>query len=119
VYVPLIAEAIPMITTQQKLYDVLLEQKLDGTYQASIVGWFDCTAIAPTEQEALDQVQTALHGRIAKSKIIQIKANPPQTDRYHHPWMEFAQRLSQNPLLPEVDQFIIDSRQAEQTAEEQ
>jgi predicted RNase H-like HicB family nuclease len=90
-----------------KAYDVLLEPQQDGTYQASVLGWNNCTVIADTEQEAITKVQAALSDRMAKAKIIQVEAPQPA---YSHPWMQFAQRLSQNPLLDEVDQYIAEAR---------
>jgi 23S rRNA maturation-related 3'-5' exoribonuclease YhaM len=107
----------PSALAEQKLYDVLLEQQHDGTYQASVLGWNDCVAIADTEQEAVAKVQAALNDRIAKAKIIQVEANPTQSIAYRHPWMKFAERLSQNPLLDEVEQYITAARQTEQETE--
>jgi hypothetical protein len=40
-------------TTAPKHYDLLIEQQPDGTYQASILGWHNCSVTATTEQEAI------------------------------------------------------------------
>jgi hypothetical protein len=96
---------------EQKLYDVLLEPQRDGTYQASVLGWNNCSAIAATEQEAIVKVQATLSDRIAKAKIVQVEAQTLPSSAYRHPWMPFAERLKNNPLLNEVDQSIAASRQ--------
>jgi hypothetical protein len=105
-------------TTAPKHYDLLIEQQPDGTYQASILGWHNCSVTATTEQEAIAKIQAILTDRIANAKIIQVEAPPTQPVIYHHPWMKFAERLSQNPLLDEVEQYITEERQHEATTEE-
>lgn len=95
---------------ETQTYDVLLEEQPDGTHQASILGWTDCHAIGPTAAEAIEKVQILLNDRIAKSKIIQIKVNSNHSVAHYHPWMQFAARLRDNPLLDEIEQSIVADR---------
>ena len=93
---------------ETQTYNVLLEEQPDGTHQASILGWTHCRAIADTAEEAIEKVQTLLNDRISKSKIIQIQSSSLAT--HYHPWMKFAARLKENPLLDEIDQSIAELR---------
>ena len=93
---------------ETQTYNVLLEEQPDGTHQASVLGWTDCRAIANTAEEAIEKVQTLLNDRISKSKIIQIQSSP--LTPHYHPWMKFAARLKDNPLLDGIDQSIAEFR---------
>ena len=61
-----------------------------------------------TAEEALENLLTSIKDLSSKSKIIQIQANP--FTPYCHPWMKFATRLKDNPLLDEIDQSIVEFR---------
>jgi hypothetical protein len=104
-------------TTATNHYDVLLEPQPDGTYRASILGGLNCSVTADTEQAAIAKIQATLSDRMANAKIIQVEA-PPAQPIYHHPWIKFAERLSQNPLLDEVEQHIATARQNETATED-
>jgi len=96
------------------IYDILLEPQPDGTHQASVWG-ADCRAVAATAEEAVTKVKEMMSDRIAKAQIVRVEVHPANVDSalpsYQHPWMQFAEKLKDNPLLDEVDQYIADSRQ--------
>jgi hypothetical protein len=102
-------------TTDTDTYDILLEAQPDGTHQASVLGWADCRAVANTAEEAVAEVKEMLSDRIAKAQIVRVEVHPVNVDSsplvHQHPWMQFAKKLKDNPLLDEVEQYIAESRQ--------
>jgi hypothetical protein len=55
-----------------------------------------------------------LSDRIAKAQIVRVEVHPAHFSVppvHQHPWMQFAEKLKDNPLLDEVDQYIAESRQ--------
>jgi hypothetical protein len=106
------------VTTVPNHYNVLLETQPDGTYRASILGGLNCSVTANTEQAAIAKIQATLSDRMANAKIVQVEA-PPTQPTYHHPWMQFAERLSQNPLLDELEQYIVAARQHDAATEDE
>jgi predicted RNase H-like HicB family nuclease len=101
-------------TTNKYIYDILLKVQPDGTHQASVLGWADCQATAATAEAAIATVQEMLNQHLANAKIIRVEIDSNQVDpppaSYHHPWMTFAEKLKDNPLLDEVDRYIAESR---------
>jgi hypothetical protein len=102
-------------TTDNYTYDILIEAQPDGTHQAIALGWADCRAIATTAEEAVGKVKEMLSDRIAKAQIVRVEVHPVNVNTippvYQHPWMQFAEKLKDNPLLDEVEQYIAESRQ--------
>jgi hypothetical protein len=72
--------------------------------------------VANTVEEAVAEVKEILSDRIAKDQIIRVEVYPVNEDSassvHRHPWMQFAEKLKDNPLLDEIDQYIAESRQA-------
>jgi hypothetical protein len=101
--------------TDNYTYDILIEAQPDGTHQASALGWADCRATATTAEEAVGKVKEMLSDRIAKAQIVRVEVHPVSVDStplvHQHPWMQFAKKLKDNPLLDEVEQYIAESRQ--------
>jgi hypothetical protein len=109
-------------TDSKYTYDILLEMQPDGTHQASVLGWADCRATAATAEAAVATVKAMLNQHLSHAKIIRVEIDSNQTDpptpsSYHHPWMPFAEKLKDNPLLDEVDRYISESRR--QSGEDQ
>jgi hypothetical protein len=95
-------------------YDVLLETRPDGTYQASVLGWADCRAVALTAEEAVVTLRKILSDRIANAEIIQVEISP--TDKVEvqyaeNPWIKFSGIFKDDPMFDEVINYIQQYRQ--------
>ncbi len=96
-------------TSHKHSYDVLIEQKLEGEFIASVLGWQDCQVEAATKEEALNKLRQLLTKRLQNKEIVSLEIELPQTK---HPWLKFAGMYQDNPLFPEVLADIAINRQS-------
>ncbi len=92
------------IKTAPKLtYDVLIENQPDGTVKATLLGLPDCQGLGNTETEAIEKLSQSLQTRLETAKIVTIELEAPKVE---NPWLKFAGMHKDNPLFPEVLEFI-------------
>ena len=66
-----------------------------------MLGLPDFKGSGVTKEEALEKLIQLLQER--KLEIVTLEIEPPQTE---HPWMKFAGMHKDNPLFPEVLEYI-------------
>jgi predicted RNase H-like HicB family nuclease len=91
--------SFPKNTASKLTYDVLIENELDGTVKATLLGLPDCQGLGSTETEAIENLSQSLQSRLETAKIVTLEIEPPQSE---HPWLKFAGMHKDNPLFDEV-----------------
>ena len=89
----LTVKTYPNNTAPKLNYDVLIENQ--------VLGLPDFKGSGVTKEEALEKLIQLLQER--KPEIVTLEIEPPQTE---HPWMKFAGMHKDNPLFPEVLEYI-------------
>lgn len=86
---------------------VLIEQKPEGKYTASLIGWPAMEAQGESEKEALAQLRQSQTTQLHQAKIVplDIELVSPQ-----NPWLQLGERFKDNPLLDEVSESIAQYR---------
>jgi chaperonin cofactor prefoldin len=85
----------------------LIENKPDGKYAASLIGWPDITAQGETEDEALAKLRQSLARQLKRARIVPLELDTSQSD---NPWLQIGDLFKDNPLLDEVTQSIEEYR---------
>ena len=52
--------------------EVLVRREPKGRYRATVLGWPECTASAPSREEAIERTRQSLVDLLAESEIIQL-----------------------------------------------
>ncbi|MCC5663522.1 hypothetical protein LC653_06125 [Nostoc sp. CHAB 5784] len=91
----------PKNTVPKLNYDVLIENQQDGGVSATVLGLPDFKASGVTKEEAIEKLIQLLQER--EPEILTVEIQLPQTE---HPWMKFAGMHKDNPLFPEVLEYI-------------
>ena len=52
--------------------DVLVRREPKGRYRATVLGWPECTASAPSREEAIERTRQSLVDLLAEAEIIQL-----------------------------------------------
>ncbi len=84
-------------------YRVVLERKQAEGFKATVLGWPECTASAPSREQTLELLREDLRERLAEAEIVDLDVDVPRPDR---PWRKFAGMFKDNPLLDEVVEEI-------------
>lgn len=87
--------------------NVLIETEPDGRVRATLLGWPDASALAPTEGEALARLRHLLAARLTHARIVPLEVEAAEPA---HPWLALADQLGANPLLAEVTAAIAAAR---------
>jgi hypothetical protein len=58
--------------------DVLVRREPRGRYRATVLGWPECTAVAPNREEAIERTRQCLVDLLAESEIVQLNVDVPQ-----------------------------------------
>jgi hypothetical protein len=82
---------------------VLIENKPDGTYTASLIGWPDISAQGETEDEVLAELRQSFARQLKRGRIVPLELDTPQSD---NPWLEMAGIFKDDPLFAEVQEAI-------------
>lgn len=75
-------------------YDVLIENKVEGGVEATVLGWQDCQARGSTKAEALERLGKLLTARLQNTEIVSLEIDLPKPE---HPWMKFAGMFKDDP----------------------
>jgi predicted RNase H-like HicB family nuclease len=101
------AELISLEIQEQKpdipALTVLIEQKIEGKYQAMVLGWDRCQAEGNSREEVITNISRVVGDRLEKSELISLAIQPPKPE---HPWMKFAGMYKDNPLFNEVVAYM-------------
>ena len=92
----------------------LIENKPDGMYTASLIGWPDITAQGETEDEALTWLRQSLTHQLKQARIVPLELDLSQSN---NPWLQLGESFKDNPLLDEVTQSIEEYRRQLDTVE--
>lgn len=95
--------------SEQRTYDVLIEEKLEGRVVATVLGWQNCQVEATTKEEALNKLRQLLTKQLQQKEIVSLKIELPQNK---HSWRKFAGMYENNPLFKEVLADIEINRQS-------
>ncbi len=100
------------------VYDILLEQKSDGSHQASVLGWSACYASGDTEEHAIDSLRQVLINRLKHTKILQLEVSldvPQQPTQSivkpENPWTKFSGIFKDDPVFDEMLDSIAQYRE--------
>ena len=83
---------------------VLVENKSEGTYTASLIGWPAMSAQGRTEDEAMRALRRSLATQLKHAKIVPLNVSEER------PWLETAGMFKDDPLADELDAMIADYR---------
>jgi hypothetical protein len=95
---------------------VLIENKPDGQYTASLIGWPGITAQAGTESEALSQLRTSLTRQLKHARIVPLDVDWAESD---NPWLQTAGMFKADPFADELQASIAAYRRELDAADEQ
>lgn len=79
-------------------YSVVVEANESTTYQATVLGWPNCSAGGATRAEALAKLRAMLEKRLARAEIVKLEVATPEQP----PWAGLAGTFKDNPLFDEV-----------------
>jgi predicted RNase H-like HicB family nuclease len=85
--------------SNKRSYDVLIENKIPGEINATVLGWPDCQAHGSTKEEALERLSKLLTARLQNTEIISLEIELPKLE---NPWMKFAGMFKDDPDFEEV-----------------
>lgn len=77
-------------------YSVVVEENGGESYQATVLGWPNCSGVGATREEALERLRSLVLERLAKAEIVRLEIDVPE----EHPLS--AGTLKDNPLFDEV-----------------
>ncbi len=93
-------------------YAVLLQQRPDGKYQASVPIIPGLTRVGDTRDETLRAVEQAVVATLTTAELVYIDI-PNQTTTPANPWLATAGMFSDDPTLEPMLQDIYDARDVE------
>ena len=93
-------------------YAILLQQRSDGKYQASVPIIPGLTRVGETRDETLQAVQQAIVAALKTSELVYIDI-PNQVTPPTNPWIATAGMFSDDPTLESMLQDIYAARDAE------
>ena len=79
---------------------VLIENKPEGKYTASLIGWPDVKAQGGTEDEALSHLRRSLSAHLTHAKIVPLELTAEQ------PWLQTAGMFKDDPFVDEFQEVI-------------
>src|SRR3954451_21969369 len=86
---------------------VLIEQKPEGKYTASLIGWPAIEAQGESENEAVSQLRQSLTAQLRQARIVPLDIDLIATQ---NPWLQVGDQFKENPLLDEVSESIAEYR---------
>ncbi|AFY84831.1 type II toxin-antitoxin system HicB family antitoxin [Oscillatoria acuminata] len=78
---------------------VLIAEKAEGGYQATVLGWSDCQGSGLTKEEAIANLNQALSTRLETTEIASLQIVNPNAE---HPWMKLAGKYKDDPDFDEM-----------------
>lgn len=98
-------------------YQVLVEDRADGLFSATVVGVPDCVAEGTTQEEALSNAKAVLRERLNKAELFTIDVEEKPAKAAVNPWIEIHGSLRNDPTFDDFMAEITISRR-ERDAEE-
>ena len=84
---------------------VLVEQRGEMDFTATVLGWPDSTVRGATREQVLGRIRQAMLDRLARSEIVSLELVPLAKDSpssAEHPWLKYAGVFQDNPLFDDV-----------------
>lgn len=94
---------------------VLLENKPEGRYTATLLGWPDLVAQGATADEALAHLRGSLREHLSNASVVTMEVELPPAD---NPWLQLTDIFSSNPLTKEVEEEVATYRHQLDVAED-
>jgi hypothetical protein len=82
---------------------VLIENKPDGKYTASLIGWPDIKAQGKTEDEALTRLRDSFTAQVRQARIVPLDIDLSVAE---NPWLQLAGIFKDDPFAAEVEESI-------------
>jgi predicted RNase H-like HicB family nuclease len=82
----------------------LIENKPEGSYTASLIGWPDITAQGATKDEAIHSLRRILDTRLKTANVVALEIPVEQ------PWLQTAGMFKDDPFADELDTVLADYR---------
>jgi predicted RNase H-like HicB family nuclease len=82
---------------------VLIENKPEGRYTASLIGWPDIKAQGETEDEALAQLRQSFTAHVRHARIVPLDLDLATIEK---PWLEMAGVFKDDPFSTELEESI-------------
>jgi predicted RNase H-like HicB family nuclease len=92
-------------------YQVLVENRADGLFSATVVSVPDCVAEGTTQEEALTNAKAILKERLAKGVLFTIELEEPPAKATPNPWLEVHGSLRDDPTFDDFMAEITGYRQ--------
>ena len=90
-------------------YAILLQQRADGTYQASVPVIPGLSRVGETRHETLQAVQQAIAITLTTAELVYLDV-PEQRSATANPWLETAGMFADDPTLEPMLQDIYTTR---------
>lgn len=85
---------------------IMLERNDEGKAIASVLELPNCYVEAPTQAQAIEDLQKLLLARLEKIKIIPLEIQLPQAEQTENPWMKFAGVFKDDPDFAEIAESL-------------
>jgi predicted RNase H-like HicB family nuclease len=82
---------------------VLIENKPEGRYTASVIGWPDIKAQGETEDDALIQLRQSFTAHVRSARIVPLDLDLSTAEK---PWLEMAGIFKNDPFSAELEESI-------------
>jgi hypothetical protein len=86
---------------------VLIENKPEGKYTASLIGLPSVKAQGQTEDEALAELRQSLTAQLRQARIVPLDVDLAPSE---NPWLQTAGLFKDDPLAEELDAVIAEYR---------
>jgi predicted RNase H-like HicB family nuclease len=83
-------------------YNILIEQKGEEHFTATVLGCQQLQTEGKTKEEALEKLRQLLTTKVENAEIVSLEIDFPQAE---HPWMKFAGMFKDDP---DFDDFLAD-----------
>jgi predicted RNase H-like HicB family nuclease len=94
---------------------VLIENKPEGRYTASLISWPDIRAQGETEDEALSQLRQSFTAHMRHARIVPLDLDLATAEK---PWLEMAGIFRDDPFSTEFEELIAAYRRELDTQDE-
>lgn len=85
-------------------YLVLLQKEETG-YSATVPVLPGCKATGPTQEEALEKVRAQITRTLARTKAVTVEVEGPSSSFAEHPWLPFAGMWKDDPSF---EDFLVE-----------
>lgn len=81
---------------------LILQQTPDGRSIATVLEFPEYCVEAPTDDEAIAQLQTLVTDRLANTKIVPLEISLPTLETENNPWVKYAGVFKDDPYFAKI-----------------